>query len=397
MARRLGLAGAREGGIGLSGVILFTGTCGEAFSSEVVPVRVKKTRQKEESGGHPSSSVHLGAARLVHVARKKPRPRPMPVIQKKRLSTDMLPPGLNERQRFMFFAELFEHFSNTGELDPAEDVPFRAAMNSIHIGTTMLGRCDGTFTTIRREKRQVLATNDDRYCLARNTGVRESRLTHRGREFVMRPGSMVLLKLDEPFFSADGTNEKRFTNVHLPMATLKAMVRDVDDLVGRELEPGGALSLAMDYSDLLLKHPGAVDEAGFAVAAHLMDLAALGLGARGDVAAHAQRGGMRAVRLKAVLMILERRFTEPDFSAARLGAAAGLSERYVNELLYEAGASFTMRLLELRLRRAAELLALPGERRISDAAFECGFNDLSYFNRCFRRRFGLTPSAARGR
>ena len=96
-------------------------------------------------------------------------------------------------------------------------------------------------------------------------------------------------------------------------------------------------------------------------------------------------------------MILDRRFTEPDFSAARLGATAGLSERYVNELLYEAGASFTMRLLELRLRKAAELLALPSERRISEIAFACGFNDLSYFNRCFRRRFGLTPSAARGR
>jgi AraC-like DNA-binding protein len=319
----------------------------------------------------------------------------MPVITRK-LSTDMLPPGLSERQRFMFFAELFEHFSNTGELDPAEDVPFRAAMNSIHIGTTMLGRCDGTFTTVRREKRQVLATNDDRYCLARNTGTRESRLTHRGREFAMRPGSMVLLKLDEPFFSADGSNEKRFTNVHLPMATLKTMVRDVDDLVGRELAPGGALSLAMDYSDLLLKHPGAVDEAGFAIAAHLMDLAALGLGARG-VAAGARRGGMRAVRLKAMLRILEQRFTEPDFSAQKLAAAAGLSERYVNELLYEAGASFTMRLSELRLRKAAEWLASPGERRISDIAFDCGFNDLSYFNRCFRRRFGLTPSAARSR
>jgi AraC-like DNA-binding protein len=51
----------------------------------------------------------------------------------------------------------------------------------------------------------------------------------------------------------------------------------------------------------------------------------------------------------------------------------------------------------LRLRKAAELLAREAERRISDIAFDCGFNDLSYFNRCFRRRFGLTPSAARGR
>ncbi len=95
-------------------------------------------------------------------------------------------------------------------------------------------------------------------------------------------------------------------------------------------------------------------------------------------------------------MILEKRFSEPEFSAHKLAAAAGLSERYVNELLYEAGASFTARLTELRLRMAAGLLAQAGERRISDIAFECGFNDLSYFNRCFRRRFGLTPSAARG-
>ena len=56
-------------------------------------------------------------------------------------------------------------------------------------------------------------------------------------------------------------------------------------------------------------------------------------------------------------MILGKLFAEPDFSAQKLAAAAGLSERYVNELLYEAGASFTLRLNELRLRKAAELLA----------------------------------------
>jgi AraC-like DNA-binding protein len=317
-------------------------------------------------------------------------------IVKKTLSTDMLPPGLDDRQRFLRFAELFEHFSNTGELDPAPDVPFQAAMNAIHIGTTLLGRCDGSFTTVRREHRQVLATNDDRYCLARNTGRRVAQMSHRGREFALRPGALVLLKLDEPFFSADGSSHKRFTNVHLPMTTLRSMVPDVDDMVGCELQSGGALSLAMDYSNLLLDHADAVEEAGLAIATHLLDLAALGLGARGDLATAARRGGLRAVRLKAVLSILERRFAEPDFSAHKLAAAAGLSERYVNELLYEAGASFTTRLNELRLRQAAALL-LQAERRISDIAFGCGFNDLSYFNRCFRRRFGLTPTAARGK
>jgi AraC-like DNA-binding protein len=206
----------------------------------------------------------------------------------------------------------------------------------------------------------------------------------------------VLLKLDEPFFAADGTSRKRFTNVHLPMTTLRAMVPDVENLVGRELAPGGALSLTMDYGDMLLRHPEAVEEAGMLIANHLLDLAALGLGARGDLATASQRGGLRAVRLKAVLDILQRRFAEPDFSAQRLAEAAGLSERYVNELLYDAGASFTTRLNELRMRKAADLL-LREDGRISDIAFECGFNDLSYFNRCFRRRFGLTPTAARGK
>ena len=318
-------------------------------------------------------------------------------VVKKSLSTDMLRPDLDDRQRFLQFAELFEHFSNTGELDPAVDVPFRAAMNSIHIGTTMLGRCDGTFTTVRREYRQVVETSDDRYCLARNTGEHESTVIHRGREFTLRPGAIMLLKLDEPFFAADGTSHKRFTNVHLPATALRAMVPEVDDLVGSELAPGGALSLAMDYSELLLKHPAAAEEAGMAIAAHLLDLVTVGLDARSDRAVAAQRGGLRAVRLKAVLMILEQRFAEPDFSAQKLAAASGLSERYVNELLFDAGASFSVRLNELRLRKAADLLARGGHQRVSEIAFACGFNDLSYFNRCFRRRFGLTPTAARGR
>jgi hypothetical protein len=90
-----------------------------------------------------------------------------------------------------------------------------------------------------------------------------------------------------------------------------------------------------------------------AITAHLLDLAAIGLGARGDLVVEAQRGGLGAVRLKAVLTILQRRLFKPDFSAQKLAAEAGLSERYVNELLYGAGASFTARLNELRIRKAA--------------------------------------------
>ncbi|MGA2057754.1 MAG: AraC family transcriptional regulator [Bradyrhizobium sp.] len=33
--------------------------------------------------------------------------------------------------------------------------------------------------------------------------------------------------------------------------------------------------------------------------------------------------------------------------------------------------------------------------KVADIAQSCGFGDLSYFNRAFRRRYGMTPSDTR--
>lgn len=244
-------------------------------------------------------------------------------IVRKSLSTESFDKRLGNRQRFMQFSELFEHFSNTGEFDPAEDAPFKASMNSIAVGTTLLGRCRGTFRTVGREKRQVLATNDDRYCFARNAEAHDAYVVHRGKKFRLRPGSMAILKLDGTFSGADGTSYKRFTNVHLPSGALQAMVANVDDMVGVEFAPSGALTLAMDYSDLVLANDRVADEAGTQIASHILDLVAIGLGARRDAGEMAGKCGLRAVRLTHVLNILQRRFTEAE--GHRSAGAAGPS------------------------------------------------------------------------
>jgi AraC-like DNA-binding protein len=71
----------------------------------------------------------------------------------------------------------------------------------------------------------------------------------------------------------------------------------------------------------------------------------------------------------------------------------------VQDILHESGKGFAERVMELRLQRAGELLsrAHMTKRKVSDIAYSCGFNDLSYFHRAFRRRFGMTPTGARSK
>jgi AraC-like DNA-binding protein len=48
----------------------------------------------------------------------------------------------------------------------------------------------------------------------------------------------------------------------------------------------------------------------------------------------------------------------------------------------------------IRLKKAKDLL-LSGHGNISEIAFEVGFNSLSYFTKCYKNQFGITPSQDR--
>jgi AraC-like DNA-binding protein len=74
-----------------------------------------------------------------------------------------------------------------------------------------------------------------------------------------------------------------------------------------------------------------------------------------------------------------------------------VTPRYVQLLFDDDGRTFSEFLVEQRLSQAYRMLTAQrySEWTISSIAFEVGFGNLSYFNRTFRRRFGMTPSDAR--
>ena len=53
------------------------------------------------------------------------------------------------------------------------------------------------------------------------------------------------------------------------------------------------------------------------------------------------------------------------------------------------------RLMDIRLQNAAMILKLHPEKKIYTVSAECGFSDIGYFCKAFKKRFGITPSEAR--
>ena len=191
----------------------------------------------------------------------------------------------------------------------------------------------------------------------------------------------------------------RVTAIRLRRGELANALRGLDDRAIRRTEPDApALRLLADYVDLLRRQGPTADPlmAG-QVANHLIDLVALALGATGEAAEIARRRGLRAARLSAIKADIVANLAKPDLSIAAVAARHGVTPRYIGMLFESEGLSFTDFVLDQRLYRSHRMMTDPrhAERMISAIAFASGFGDLSYFNRTFRKRFGMTPSQLR--
>ena len=116
-----------------------------------------------------------------------------------------------------------------------------------------------------------------------------------------------------------------------------------------------------------------------------------------DIAGTMETGGLRGARIASVIAQIHESFADQQFSTRVVAEKLGLSVRYVQDLLQGSGLSITDRIMELRLEKARAMLMDDRNCRlkISEVAANCGFNELSYFHRSFRRRFGASPAKYR--
>lgn len=282
------------------------------------------------------------------------------------------------------------------DFEPVAGRPFRQATEVYAFGELAIGFAE-TDGHIARLTNAHLAGNGDNLMLHIKTSG-SSLVSQVGRELKIDAGEAALFTLCET-----GTHWFPMTAAGaflcIPRRRLGSLVHDPESALMRLVSAQTpALRLLVDYVNLAMeKHELNQADLQRLFATHVVDLVALTLGATRDGIELAQARGLRAARLQAIKSDIARRFADEGLSVSDVARRHGVTPRYVHMLFEVEGRSFSEFLIEQRLTQAHRLLTNSqlAARTISAIAFEVGFTNLSYFNRCFRRRYGATPSDIR--
>ena len=101
------------------------------------------------------------------------------------------------------------------------------------------------------------------------------------------------------------------------------------------------------------------------------------------------------LRIKKTLYFIETHFREQitiDDIAAYAEISVSTLLRLYHDILHTTP---IQHVLQYRLEQIREELLSYSGSSISEIAYSCGFNDISYFNRCFLKKYGCTPSEFR--
>ncbi|MDG2533912.1 helix-turn-helix domain-containing protein [Sphingomonas sp. HITSZ_GF] len=302
-----------------------------------------------------------------------------------RFSTDSLP----ARTRTEAWRALYGREILNVALDPVGEQPFACRFSAHAAGRVAFVRGETSGAVFA--KTPDLAGGDELLLIVH--GRRHGAVEQCGRRAELAPGDAALLHSAELGRSIH-PHGVDFLNIRLPGAELAERLPGVHDRLARTLPAlTPALMLLARYTRLVEQLPPS-EGLGNAVADHICDLAVLALGALPDPETRASAG---AARLALVQADIRRNAWRPELSIGWAAARQGISAVYLRKLFAAAGTSFADFVLAVRLDQARARLADPAwsHRTIATIAFEIGFGDISYFNRCFRRRFGMTPSESR--
>ena len=279
------------------------------------------------------------------------------------------------------------------EIEPAQNHPFEACVVSHIVPGLQLLSFTLSAARIMRTQDIVADGNDEFALFINRTG--NVTVCARGRDVQLAPGDAVLISSDDVMV-CDRSSYGESLSLRVPRSVLSSIIDGIDDAVMRPISgQSETLKLLTSYAATLINgNVLATPDLRSVAVNHVHDLITLAFGATRDVTEAANRGGLRAARRREAKVYIVENSSLKDISVGGVAAHLGITPRYLQRLFEADGTTFSAFLLGQRLTRAYRMLCDPqfSDRPVGVIAYDVGFGDLSYFNRCFRRQYGVTPT-----
>lgn len=310
-----------------------------------------------------------------------------------RLSTDDLP----AHDRIALLREYYGRHIAGVDTIPGAGRDFRASARSLLLPGLVIDAARTTAVSFDRTSALLPSGHDD-VILSVMSG--PSRLLAEQRfELDVAAGDAVLFPMTHRWLFERGDGE--VLSLRLPRSALAALPPPSGPnpvrIVSKDSAP---LRLLLAYARASLEAGEAISDAtGHLVSRHLQELVTQMLQPNDSrVARRPELGGIAAARLALMKRDIELNLHEPALATAWLAGRHGVKPRYIRSLFESDGTTLSAFVRTRRLHLAHHMLCDPRllHRKVAEVALDCGFSDLSTFNRAFRREFDVTPTDVRG-
>jgi len=279
------------------------------------------------------------------------------------------------------------------DIEPSIADRLECMVDIVQVGSLTMGTARGSSGRFSRT-RALMSDGCDDFVLI--NAMSDRILVERtGAATDLRQSEMCLLEMNACGGAGLGEGSC-FGSIRIPRRELLSLCPGVEDMLGQPLRQEPALrTLIQRYYSLSIGVADSLEpEAQQVTARHMVDLIALLLRPENDDTRQTVQGGVAAARLQIIQAQVTANLRDAGLSIASIAVRNNLSSKQVQRSFEQTGITFAEFVLEQRLLLARSLLGNPRARqqKIATVAYTAGFGDLSYFNRAFRRRFGMTPS-----
>jgi AraC-like DNA-binding protein len=245
---------------------------------------------------------------------------------------------------------------------------------------------------VRREKSDIRADyGENLFLLIQLDGT--CGVEQYGRQSMIEPGDCMLVDSSSPSVFHFGGNYSNHLSVHLPRQLLYSEKSTKLD-ISRHLESADPMSTMLRALVAKLVKTDARDTRAPHLRQLLFDTTRQAF-AKDDEIGLPPLVESAGSRFEIIQILIDQNLTDENLTPRWLANRLGISMRTLQEDFSTMGttASSLIRMRRLYLARDHLVHSKDGpiKPNIADVAYSTGFNDISYFNRCFRKTFACTP------